>query len=285
VRDLVHAEALEDGVLTICADVAGLDTGRATAVAVVLGDPDQAAAIVREQLGLVGADAIVFASKCFALAVELARQPAAVVVTAATLRDHPRAALSALLSALGLAPVPTEEVLASFEASLATAAAREDDPVAREALAIYQDPDQGKPARIWCARTLLRWGDKPDEPPPEVMDITGGARSLVFGPYIYLPPGAWRLTASFDVDEEAAKRFWLVTFGSGAEFSNLDATQLTPGRHDLSIVHRLVAPGPAEFSLGVPAAAFHGELQFLGLTIELVDEAEAAPAESSQAQA
>lgn len=47
---------------------------------------------------------------------------------------------------------------------------------------------------IYWSPDLFMMGDSPDEPPLKVIDVTGGARVIVFGPYMFLPPGSYDLT-------------------------------------------------------------------------------------------
>ena len=54
---------------------------------------------------------------------------------------------------------------------------------------------------VWPVEAFFS-GDKPNTPAPPVAELTGGARILYYGPYFYLPPGAWkiRLMVGFSVD-------------------------------------------------------------------------------------
>ena len=46
---------------------------------------------------------------------------------------------------------------------------------------------------VWN-RDLFMLGDRPNEPPPPVVEVTGGARVILYGPYTYLPPGRYEVT-------------------------------------------------------------------------------------------
>ena len=283
VQDLVGIEGrtLEKGSVTLCADASGLDLSAIGRLVVVLGDPDQSAPAIRDWLALDGRDAVVFASRCFAHATNLCRDGATWAISEAEIRADPDGALVRLFEALDLAPTPVEAVAlgARFRSALGNSTTSDQlsqvDAVARDALAVFRPSEDGKPSRAWCSRELFKWGDDPEAFPPFPMDVTGAARNLAFGPYMILPEGTWRATAIFDLDEEAAKRFFLLSFGSGAEFSHLETCQLQVGHNELSVTHQFLAPGPAEFSLGVPYGAFHGELCFSGLFIERVEILEA----------
>ena len=72
------------------------------------------------------------------------------------------------------------------------------------------NPDIGPIA--WPTRTFLL-GDRPNEPAPPVVDLTGGARVIYYGPYFHLPPGEWRvrLVVAFSAETKGVP-FRLVLF-------------------------------------------------------------------------
>ena len=45
-------------------------------------------------------------------------------------------------------------------------------------------------------RDCLFWGDNPGTPLPRVLDLTGPARVVAYGPYYALPPGSWTIRAT-----------------------------------------------------------------------------------------
>src|SRR5579859_2657422 len=87
------------------------------------------------------------------------------------------------------------------------------------------------PSRLWWPRNLFRWGDVPDDECPEQMDVTGQARVLAFGPFVELQAGDWRAVISYEVCDQAARRSYLVEFGSGADLSRARAGPVEPGRN------------------------------------------------------
>jgi hypothetical protein len=53
--------------------------------------------------------------------------------------------------------------------------------------------DDRPPSVVWPPRIFLS-ADMPDQPLPVVLELTGGARTLFYGPYLYLPPGYYRVS-------------------------------------------------------------------------------------------
>ena len=61
--------------------------------------------------------------------------------------------------------------------------------------------DERPPRIIWPQKVFV-FGDKPDEPPPVVTDVTGGARTMFYGPYFYLPPERFRVSFVIGYSDE-----------------------------------------------------------------------------------
>ena len=120
---------------------------------------------------------------------------------------------------------------------------------------------------VWWDRELFKWGDHPEQVCPAVMDITGAHRILAFGPYATLAPGTWRASVVFDVEDEAAKRFYRIDFGADSGFDYIDFRPAKAGRHTVTLTHTFPHSELAWVRLAV-GAAFHGQLAFLGAEIE-----------------
>lgn len=105
-------------------------------------------------------------------------------------------------------------------------------------------------------------------PCPAVIDLTGLARIIVFGPFIVLPPGRWRAAVEFELCAEAATRSFLVEFGP---YDRRRAITYQPAAAGLQVASAdcdLVRPWEVEIRLAVTRPTFHGELRFHGATIE-----------------
>ena len=62
---------------------------------------------------------------------------------------------------------------------------------------------------LWPRRALSQ-AEAYGEPIPDRMPLVGRARTLVNGPYYYLPPGRWEATVRVAFDERAANRVFVV---------------------------------------------------------------------------
>ncbi len=54
----------------------------------------------------------------------------------------------------------------------------------------------GVSCAVTWSRACLFWGDHPGEKLPRIIDLTGPARVLAYGPYFHLPPGNWTVRAT-----------------------------------------------------------------------------------------
>lgn len=100
-----------------------------------------------------------------------------------------------------------------------------------------------------------------------VVDMTGRARALLFGPYIELTPGVWRADIRVSVDPEGGHAHLLLEWGSGARFLHCKAEITTPGLYGVALDREWTEQGPAEVRLWIPQPLFQGRLEFLGCRI------------------
>jgi hypothetical protein len=122
--------------------------------------------------------------------------------------------------------------------------------------------------RLEWDRPLFRFGDDPDEICPSRIDVTGPPRILFFGPFRWLDAGVWRAEIYVHVCAQAARRSYLVEFGSGQDLSLVRFGPLTPGLNRIAVEHPFESPATAEIRFWVARAAFHGDLCLLGVTLE-----------------
>jgi hypothetical protein len=107
------------------------------------------------------------------------------------------------------------------------------DPTHREiasgALTGYADyfSGHGLGEIIW-SRELFFVTDDPPQPASRVVDLAGGIRNLLFGPYIALPPGGWNGAVSLAVSKEAAGMNFGIEVLAGPRCVILARTNIAP---------------------------------------------------------
>lgn len=124
----------------------------------------------------------------------------------------------------------------------------------------------------WGRETFLSYNERSNIC-PEVIDATGRARYLFFGPFIVLPPGLWRATVYLELCPDAARRQLALQFGAEPDYTTLDLPQGMPGRHVERIEHPLFEPAPCQIRLWLKKAAFHGEIRFSGAHVARLGDA------------
>jgi hypothetical protein len=105
---------------------------------------------------------------------------------------------------------------------------------------------------------------------PGVIDITGPARNLAFGPYQPLTPGLWQAELRFDVCPDAARHDYVVDFGAGDDFTACVVRAGAAGGQVATVRHQFVADAPAEVRLWLGRAAVHGALRLCGAKLALL---------------
>lgn len=94
------------------------------------------------------------------------------------------------------------------------------------------------------------------------IDLTGRMRALVFGPYIRLPPGRWRIDARISVDPERAHVPLLFEWGSGAEFCRIMTEVRHPGSYGISLDRIWTEAESAQLRIWNAHPVFQGRLLF-----------------------
>ena len=201
--------------------------------------------------------------------------PGALLLHADATRAAPDVAITALASHLGAALDEAEP--ARIAARLATnpphaadseMAFREFSETARHtmqaALSGYQEcfAGQGMGQLVW-SRDLFLAGSG-DERAGDILELAGGARILVVGPYMHIPPGSWTARIYLGVSPEAAGCPLLIEAYAGAA---LGAARLEPVSGGIFTAEMNIAIGdtcerPVEFRISVAADEAAGRLAF-----------------------
>jgi hypothetical protein len=128
----------------------------------------------------------------------------------------------------------------------------------------------GADEALWWGRERLRSSDTDGGACPEVIDVTGPRRCLVFGPHLPLEPGRWRATAMFEVCPDASRRQLSVQFGCYPDFTTVQVPVGVSGLHQIELEYEFKPDQLAEVRLLLDRAGFHGELRFSGAALQKV---------------
>jgi hypothetical protein len=139
----------------------------------------------------------------------------------------------------------------------------------------------GYPVPSRWDRTIFRSRGSPSGLCPEVLDVTGPARNLFFGPFIVLPTGSWLAVVEIGLCPEAACRGLWLDFGAGAgtDYTRMELPFAVAGRLKIEIRHFFREPGQAQVRLWLKRAALHGEIRFEGVTVERLGDLESSLAD------
>jgi hypothetical protein len=134
---------------------------------------------------------------------------------------------------------------------------------------------------LWWGREEFYSREGGGERCPEVIDLTGGQRDLIFGPYIELPAGHWRAAALLDRCPDAARCRLALEFGVYPTYTRVLVPVGESGPVRVELDHVFETAGPAEVRVMLMRAAFHGELRFGGARVQLIPERQAAVVSSA----
>jgi len=128
--------------------------------------------------------------------------------------------------------------------------------------------DEEEGAADWWDREIFYSHEAPDGRCPEIIDLAGRRRDLVYGPYRYLSPGIWRATVSLELSPAAAESSLEVQLGILPDYVGVDVPRGVSGLQTIEIEHRVRDRGPAEVRLRLKKATSRGAVRFLGARIE-----------------
>lgn len=165
------------------------------------------------------------------------------------------------------------EMLAFLGAPEAVFPARDEDPVIPLSLrplidsvvtSAFQFAASGRRLSILWPSESLFWGDRPGEAMPRVLDMTGPARVLAYGPYYTVPSGRWivRATLAFSPSSRGAP-LALELHGPTGRLGRFEFAAEQPGIFAASFpVVVASARDPLEIRLCTERGAIEGTLGF-----------------------
>jgi hypothetical protein len=105
---------------------------------------------------------------------------------------------------------------------------------------------------------------------PGVVETTGRVRTLLYGPYMGLPPGVWKTSVSFSVDEDAADRPYRFDWGDGDGFEEMEFMPGQAGVFEVELTREWTQPSAAQVRVVLMRAAFAGVFRLLDARITRV---------------
>jgi hypothetical protein len=110
------------------------------------------------------------------------------------------------------------------------------------ALGAYADCFSGRSmGQIVWTRHIFMLTANSAEQPIKPLDVSGGARNLIFGPYIYLPVGTWIACAVLGFSKEAAGHTFLVDVAAGPRIGLARLQPPSAGVFEVNITFSLEA--------------------------------------------
>lgn len=220
---------------------------------VVRDTPDASmAALAPDQSRLSLINAAHQGSALFAFASEIARQGATVLNAAA----H-----SLLLPQLGVVSIaPTSDRPVSDWKSLDFYAALPPAPgaTAKWPLEAFHYP-------LVTRDGLIDTGDP-------AVDLTGRARTLVYGPYTYLTPGHWEVEVTIDIAPDGGGAHLQFEWGANPNFVSVPGSITKSGIYSVKLRRSWRESCPSEMRIKTVQPHFHGRFKLLAVSVRLLSE-------------
>jgi hypothetical protein len=126
----------------------------------------------------------------------------------------------------------------------------------------------GKLREVVWHKNLFYTADRSDSECPSVIDVTGLARCLIFGPYIRLCEGAWSCTLAIGCSEESVGLRFAVNVFAGVQLSDAIFKFEEPGVFEVDLPFVIMdADKLVEVRVFSVDAALEGSIQFSKVTI------------------
>ncbi|NLR97981.1 hypothetical protein HGP17_14265 [Rhizobium sp. P38BS-XIX] len=122
---------------------------------------------------------------------------------------------------------------------------------------------RGRPSlsEIFWPREAFLSGDRLGEGLDSSLDLTGGARCLIYGPYLHLPTGRWNARFLFDVEEDCYGQIFTLEIHAAELLGKLRVCPQGVGSFETDVPVEVIDPrAPIEIRLMMDSGAIEGRL-------------------------
>lgn len=102
-----------------------------------------------------------------------------------------------------------------------------------------------------------------------IIDLTGRARTLVYGPYTHLSPGLWEVEVKVLVEPDGGGAQLRFEWGCNPDYVGTSASIVKAGVYGISLQREWQAAGPSEMRVTTIQPHFHGRLELLSVEVRL----------------
>ncbi len=120
--------------------------------------------------------------------------------------------------------------------------------------------DHSAAITLWPREAFLS-GERLGEGLDSSLDLTGGARCLIYGPYLHLPTGRWNARFLFDVDEDCYGQIFTLEIHAADLLGKLRVCPQGTGSFEAAVPVEVVDPrAPIEVRVMMDSGAIEGRL-------------------------
>jgi hypothetical protein len=131
--------------------------------------------------------------------------------------------------------------------------------------------DNGSPLRIIWPGDVFTVADHPDQRAGERISLAGGARCLVYGPYLHLPRGAWSARIVVDLDETTRDQSFAVEIVAKDVIASVSTRPPSPGLFAIHLAFMVEKPEiPLEIRISLQNGAIEGAVSLLRVELSKV---------------
>ena len=106
-----------------------------------------------------------------------------------------------------------------------------------------------------------------------LIDLTGRARTIVYGPYTFLTSGLWEVEVQMMIDPDGGNSHLRFEWGSNPDYVGYTATVSRSGVYSIRLQRYWPAIGHSEMRVTAIQPHFHGRFELLSVNVRLLSEA------------